>query len=839
MNIVKRNQKLQKYDDEKIRKAIQKAFQSTQNEISINHLDAICKKIKDTVEEHLHSNKITSVEEIQNMVEESLMEYHYFQEARAYILYKEKRKEKRELINQFSKLFPNEKLLKLIKQLQNEFDEDFQPLFVKAQSYAKMDMNLDSILDILIRCSVELIRPESPKWEMIAARFLLMKIDLEISEQEKIHQINSFYDKLLYLTEMKYYGAYILENYSKEEVDELEQTFQFKNDELFTYSSLLLLHKRYLIHSHDHKTLERPQEMMMGIAMHLAIPEKEHKVIWAKQFYEVLSSLKVTMATPTMSNARKPYHQLSSCFIDTVEDSLDGIYKSLDNFAKVSKLGGGMGMYFGKVRANGSDILGFKGAAGGVIPWIKLVNDTAVAVDQLGVRSGAVAVYLDVWHRDLPEFLNLKTNNGDDRQKAHDVFPAVCYPNLFWEMAEKDLNQTWYLMCPHEIQTVKGYCLEDYYGKEWESKYWDCVLDERIEKREIILKDCIRLIIKSAVETGTPFAFNRDYVNEANPNSHKGMIYCSNLCTEIAQNMSPISHIQQEILEVDGEQVVVDTHKSGDFVVCNLASLTLGKIDVENDEELKHLISVTIRALDNVISLNYYPLPYAKITNAHYRAIGLGTSGYHHMLTNLTLPFESEEHLQFVDQLYEKINYYAISASMELAKEKGPYDYFKNSAWDDGSYFQSRGYTSEKWLELAHQVHENGLRNGYLLAIAPTSSTSIISGTTAAIDPIMNRFYLEEKKGSIMPRIAPNLTFETFWLYKQAHSIDQSWIIRSAGIRQRHIDQSQSLNLYITNDYSLRQILDLYLLAYHEKIKTIYYIRSQSLEVEECEVCSS
>lgn len=293
--------------------------------------------------------------------------------------------------------------------------------------------------------------------------------------------------------------------------------------------------------------------MFLGISLHLAMKEQKDRMKWVKRFYDMLSTLKVTMATPTLSNARKPYHQLSSCFIDTVPDSLDGIYRSIDSFAKVSKFGGGMGLYFGKVRASGSSIRGFKGAAGGVIRWIKLANDTAVAVDQLGVRQGAVAVYLDVWHKDLPEFLALRTNNGDDRMKAHDVFPAVCYPDLFWRLADEAIDSDWYLMCPHEILAATGYALEDYYGQEWEKRYWDCVKDERIPKRVLPIKDIIRLILKSAVETGTPFTFNRDTVNRANPNRHRGMIYCSNLCTEIAQNMSPVEALEQRIETVDGE----------------------------------------------------------------------------------------------------------------------------------------------------------------------------------------------------------------------------------------------------------------------------------------------
>ena len=608
---------------------------------------------------------------------------------------------------------------------------------------------------------------------------------------------------------------------------------------MFTFSGLDLLLKRYVIRTHDHIPLESPQEMFLGIALHLAMNEKNDRMLWVKKFYDMLSRLEVTMATPTLSNARKPYHQLSSCFIDTVPDSLEGIYRSIDNFAQVSKFGGGMGMYFGKVRASGSNIRGFEGAAGGVIRWIRLVNDTAVAVDQLGMRQGAVAVYLDVWHRDLPEFLQLRTNNGDDRMKAHDVFPAVCYPDLFWKMAKEDMDQNWYLMCPHEIFQAKGYHLEDYFGEEWERRYLDCVQDARISKRTVTLKDIIRLVLRSAAETGTPFTFNRDTVNRLNPNGHAGMIYCSNLCTEIAQNMQAIEEVSKEVQTTDGDTVVVTVTRPGEFVVCNLASLSLGHLPVTDTTYMEEIVSTAVRALDNVIDLNFYPTPYAKLTNQKYRSIGLGVSGYHHMLAKHGIIWESEEHLKFTDTVFETINYAAILASTNLAAEKGSYSLFNGSDWQSGAYFEKRDYHSEKWLALQKKVAAQGMRNAYLLAVAPTSSTSIISGTTAGLDPILKRYFLEEKKGSMLPRVAPELSPATYWYYKNAHLIDQTYSIRACGVRQRHIDQAQSMNIYITNDFTMRQIFNLYLKAWEEGVKTIYYVRSKSLEVEECESCSS
>ena len=611
-------------------------------------------------------------------------------------------------------------------------------------------------------------------------------------------------------------------------------------NELLNFSGLDLLLKRYVIKSYAGKVLERVQEMFLGIALHLALPEKkEDRLLWVRRIYDLLSRLEVTMATPTLSNARKPNHQLSSCFIDTVPDSLDGIYRSLDNFSQVSKFGGGMGMYFGKVRATGGNIRGFKGVAGGVIRWMKLVNDTAVAVDQLGMRQGAVAVYLDVWHKDLPEFLQLRTNNGDDRMKAHDIFPAICYPDLFWKMAEEDLNQNWTLFCPNEIMRIKGYCLEDCYGEEWERRYLDCINDQRLSRRVISIKDIVRLVLRSAVETGTPFTFNRDTVNRANPNGHKGMIYCSNLCTEIAQNMAPIETISKEIETEDGDTVVVTKTRPGEFVVCNLASLSLGRLPLEDEDQMKEKVATVIRALDNVISLNFYPVPYARITNQRYRSIGLGVSGYHHALAKRHIKWESEEHLQFMDKVFETINRAAILASSDLAKEKGSYQFFEGSDWQTGAYFDKRGYDNAEWQDVRRTVARQGMRNAYLLAVAPTSSTSIIAGTTAGLDPIMKRFFLEEKKGSMLPRVAPELSDETYWMYKSAYLINQKWSVRASGIRQRHIDQAQSMNLYITNDFTMRQVLDLYLLAWKNGVKTLYYVRSKSLEVEECESCAS
>lgn len=839
MEIIKRNGAAEQYDKEKIAVAIRKSFASTGQTPDEERLYSMVAAVEKIIIENPLKR---TVENIQDEVEQCLMRNGYYNEAKSYILFRWQRNEQRRSLNSIVNEIENDALGDVLRGIVRDFNGNEYSISLLADkfgSFVKHAMKPQEKLAALIKAAVEMTTQEVPDWEFIAARLLSFKREEEIKKVEEAEGILCLYDKLRFLADEKLYGEYILDAYSKEEIEEAATFMRPERNHLLNYSGLDLLDKRYLIRTYSQKPIERVQEMYLGIALHLAMNEKTGRMSWVKRFYDMLSRLEVTMATPTLSNARKPFHQLSSCFIDTVPDSLEGIYRSIDNFAMVSKFGGGMGMYFGKVRAAGGKIRGFKGAAGGTIRWMKLVNDTAVAVDQLGMRQGAVAVYLDVWHKDLPEFLQLRTNNGDDRMKAHDIFPAVCYPDLFWRMAEEDLDNKWHMFCPNEIMSVKGYCLEDYYGDEWERRYKDCVDDMRLSRRVMSVKDIVRLVLRSAVETGTPFTFNRDIVNRANPNNHKGIIYCSNLCTEIAQNMSPIETVSNEIVTQEGDTVVVKTTRPGDFVVCNLASLSLGHLPLENEAEMKEKVYTVVRALDNVIDLNFYPLHYARITNHRYRSIGLGVSGYHHALAIRGIKWESEAHLSFVDEVFERINRAAIEASSDIAKEKGSYLGFEGSDWQNGAYFEKRGYISDEWKRIADKVNSQGMRNAYLLAIAPTSSTSIIAGTTAGTDPVMKKFFLEEKRGAMLPRVAPCLSDKTYWLYKGAYLIDQTWSVRAAGVRQRHIDQAQSLNLYITNDYTMRKVLNLYLLAWKSGVKTIYYVRSKSLEVEECDSCSA
>lgn len=674
-------------------------------------------------------------------------------------------------------------------------------------------------------------------WQFVAARLYLFDLYKEaaITRKYKAFGYGNFPALVKTLVAEKRYADFFVTGYTDDELQELGDYIKPKRDYLFNYEGIKLLSDRYLVKGYDKEVYELPQERFMAIAMHLALIEGDRKVELAKQFYDLMSELKMTTATPTLANAGTPFHQLSSCFISGVGDNLWSIYDVNGKFSRVSKHGGALGIYLGKVRALNSDIRGYKNSSGGVIPWVRLYNDTAVAVDQLGKRKGGATVTLDVWHKDFYEFVELRTNNGDDRRKAHDIFPALSVPNIFMERLLARENFT--LFDPHEVEAVMGYALEDYYDtaedKAFTRRYEECENHPDLHGLTVNALDMMKKIMRSAVETGTPFIFFRDTVNAMNPNKHCGMVYASNLCHEIAQNVG-FTALKEEIIGDDG--TVTTRTTAGDMVTCNLNSINLGKI---TDEELEHSVSLQIRMLDNVISINQFPVPEARMTGEKYRAIGLGTSGYHHYLVRHQLAWESEEHIAAADKLFEDIAYYAIKASMELAKEKGSYPAFKGSDWDTGAYFELRGYTSERWQKLRADVHTYGMRNGYLMAVAPTGSTSNIANTTAGIDPIFKKFFIEEKKGSFTPKTAPDLNQSTFWLYKEAHTIDQQWSIRACGVRQRHIDQAQSFNLYITPQMKAKEILALYIEAYKQGVKTIYYIRNQSLEMDECTSCSS
>ncbi|MGZ9868256.1 ribonucleoside-diphosphate reductase subunit alpha [Priestia endophytica] len=714
---------------------------------------------------------------------------------------------------------------------------------IKRTVEGKEEYRARQITRTLILNAVDNTTKEQPDWTFFAARLYLKELYKEAAYNRSYdaeQKYGNLYGLLKTLGKQNIYSKTILRDYTKEEIELAQSFIDPELDKLFTYAGLYTLVDRYLAKNRERHVYELPQERFLIIALEIMSQEKKEKRMeLVKEAYWALSNLYMTVATPTLSNAGRTHGQLSSCFIDTVEDDLRNIYDSNTDIATLSKASGGIGVYLGKIRPRGSDIKGFKGVSSGVIPWMKQLNNTAVSVDQLGQRKGAIAVYLDVWHKDIFSFLDAKLNNGDERLRTHDLFTGVCLPDLFMEQVQK--RGDWYLFDPHEVKTVMGYSLEDFYDEEkgrgsFREKYEECVQSNDLNKIKVAAIEIMKRIMVSQLETGTPYMFYRDTVNRANPNKHKGMIYGSNLCSEIAQNMSATMLIAEERV---GEDEIIIRKKAGDFVVCNLASIHLGRAVPHG--VLKRVIKIIMRMLDNVIELNKGRLGVlqAEMTNEKYRAVGLGTFSWHHLLALKSIAWESDEAVDYADELYEDIAYEAIVASMELAEEKGAYPAFEGSEWQNGRYFEDREYTSDRWKELYVKVQEHGVRNGYMMSPAPNGSTSVIANGTQATYPIYNKAYYEEKKDYKLPIVVPDLNEETTWFYNNAYLTDQHWSIKQNSKRQRHIDQSVSFNLYVTPDIKAKDLLDLHIDAWKSDLKTTYYVRSKALEdiQDECESC--
>lgn len=751
--------------------------------------------------------------------------------------------------------FDKERLLNFINNITNDFPKldvtNFKERIIKIIENENTFRAAEITKKLILNAS-DNISIEEPDWTYIAARIYLKQLYKESAynrSYDEDEKYGDFYGLLKTLGEKGIYSELILKEYSKEEIRQAESFIHPERDHLFTYVGLRTLVERYLAKDYDGKIFELPQERYLVIALHLMANEnKEKRMKLVEEAYWAVSNQYMTVATPTFAQSGKPNAQLSSCFIDTVDDSLRGIYDSNTDVAILSKHSGGIGTYWGKVRSKGSDIRGFKGVSGGVVPWMKQLDNTAVSVDQLGVRSGAIVAYLDVWHKDIFDFLDARLNNGDERMRTHNLFLGACIPDLFMEEVEK--RGDWYLFDPHEVKEIMGWSLEDYYDEyegsgTFRDKYYECVQNNDLSKVRVPAIDIMKRIMKSQLETGLPYMFYRDEVNRKNPNKHAGMIYSSNVCSEIALNMSPTTVTEE--LTKDG-QIIVKKHP-GDFVVCNLSSVQLG--NAIKDDVLDRLIPIQIRMLDNVIDLNDLPIKQAQITNQKYRSIGLGTFDWAHLLAAKQIKWESQEAVDYADKLYEKINYLAIKASNELAIEKETYKLFERSEWQTGEYFKRRDYgtnkiddadrfvTNEQWKKLARSVAINGIRNGNLLANAPTGSTSLLANGTATTDPIYNRLYFEEKKNYKIPVVAPELSPATMWFYKAAHEINQLWSVKQVAARQRHIDQSQSFNLYIKNNIKAKDLLNLHLTAWKSHVKTTYYVRSTAVDVYECDACAS
>ncbi|MDA3045693.1 ribonucleoside-diphosphate reductase subunit alpha [Campylobacter sp. VBCF_06 NA8] len=719
----------------------------------------------------------------------------------------------------------------------------------------------EEIQQTLIKTAVDKIDIDRPNWTFVAARLFLYDLYHKVSGFTGYQSLQTYFER------GESEGRIMLGLKEKYDLDDLDAYIKPERDLQFTYLGIKTLYDRYLIKDRQAKPIELPQHMFMAIAMFLAQNELDSQG-WAKKFYDLISKFEVMLATPTLSNARTTRHQLSSCYVGSVPDNIEGIFDSYKEMALLSKFGGGIGWDWCKVRAMGGSIDGHKNAAGGIIPFLKITNDIAVAVDQLGTRKGAIAVYIEPWHMDINDFLDLRKNSGEERRRAHEIFPALWINDLFMKRLAN--NEKWTLFDPVDVADL---C--DVWGEEFEQKYIAYENDPNISKSTVMAKELWKKILTSYFETGMPFLCFKDNANRVNPNSHKGIIRSSNLCTEIFQNTQP-NHYKTKVIYADGseelfeenEEVVVNgkiTKKAkkitaldsingkdifivekgvdeGATAVCNLASVNLSKIHTQ--EDIKRVVPIAVRMLDNVIELNFYPHAKVKRTNLRSRAIGLGVMGEAQMLAEKGVIWGSYEHFETIDKIMENISYNAIYASSNLALEKGKYPEFEGSKWSQGIFpidlanenakkLVGRGGLFEDnscdWDALRAKVKKDGMRNGYLMAIAPTSSISILVGTTQTIEPVYKRKWFEHNLSGMIPVVVPNLSPDTWQAYVPAYELDQRLLIKAGAIRQKWIDQGQSLNIFITLDKASGKVLnDIYTLAWELGIKSTYYLRSES-----------
>lgn len=738
----------------------------------------------------------------------------------------------------------------------------------------------EEIQQTLIKTAVEKIDVDRPNWTFVAARLFLYDL---------YHKVTGFsgYNSLQdYFARGEAAGRIMLGLKEKYDLEDLNSYLQPQRDLQFNYLGIKTLYDRYLIKDKSGAPIELPQQMFMAIAMFLAQNELDCQS-WAKKFYDLISKFEVMLATPTLSNARTTRHQLSSCYVGSTPDNIEGIFDSYKEMALLSKFGGGIGWDWCKVRAMGGSIDGHKNAAGGIIPFLKITNDIAVAVDQLGTRKGAIAVYIEPWHMDVSDFLDLRKNSGEERRRAHEIFPALWINDLFMKRLQS--GGKWTLFDPAEVSD-----LSDLYGAEFEARYERYEADDKISKSTILAKELWKKILTSYFETGMPFLCFKDNANRINPNAHQGLIRSSNLCTEIFQNTAP-NHYKIKVVFADGSERLFEENEEvrtdagivkkakkitaldtlggkeifivekgcseGATAVCNLASVNLSKIN--SREEIARVMPIAVRMLDNVIDLNFYPHAKVKHTNLKTRAIGLGVMGEAQMLAERGVKWGSYEHFELIDRIMENVSFNAIKASSNLAVEKGRYPDFTGSKWSEGIFpidlanenakaLVKRGGLFEQsscdWDGLREKVKRDGMRNGYLMAIAPTSSISILVGTTQTIEPVYKRKWFEHNLSGMIPVVVPNLSPKTWQAYAPAYELDQRLLVKAGAIRQKWIDQGQSLNIFMSLDKASGGYLsEIYMLAWQLGLKSTYYLRSESPDSEklnnvadrsiECEGC--
>ena len=870
MRVMKRNGKVVAFDREKIKVAIMKAFLAVEGSSAAastrihDQVEQLTDDVVSVFERRMPSGGSLHIEDIQDQVELQLMRNEHQQVARSYVLYREERKNqrneeqlKRETTSQKSEESSNNEASegfegKVHKACEGLVDVNPEELIeaIKATAYEGIsEEDLSNCILIAARTFVE----KEPNYSFVTARLLLDDIEnevlrfLDIDTSIKKDRSKMYQKALVGSIEKGIELEFLDERLKDFDLDRLGKSIKPENDLNFTFLGLQTLYDRYFI-THEDTRYEMPQVFLMRVAMGLSVDEKD-KNDKAEEFYKLLSSFDYMSSTPTLFNSGTRRPQLSSCYLTTVPDDLSGIYGAIHDNAMLSKWAGGLGNDWTNVRALGSRIKGTNGKSQGIVPFLKVSNDTAVAVNQGGKRKGAFCAYLECWHLDVEEFLELRKNTGDDRRRTHDMNTANWIPDLFMKRLMK--NEEWTLFSPSDAPE-----LHDLYGKAFEKKY------EEYEKlaasgeiklfKKIKAEDLWRKILTMLFETGHPWITFKDPCNIRSPQGHVGTVHSSNLCTEITLN----------------------TNKD-EIAVCNLGSINLpqhiqdGKINVE---QLKSSVKTAIRMLDNVIDINYYPVPQAENSNKKHRPIGLGMMGFQDALYKLNIPYNSEEAVNFADESMELISYFAIQASAELAEERGTYESYAGSLWDQGIFpldsikilAEERGAdfidqnTDAKldWKKVRDQVKKHGMRNSNVMAIAPTATIANITGVSPCIEPTYQNLYVKSNLSGeftvINPYLVEELKKEQLWddvmiadlkysqgslaninrvpeniknMFQTAFEVEPKFIVESASRRQKWIDQAQSLNLYISN-VDGKKLDNTYKMAWYKGLKTTYYLRA-------------
>jgi ribonucleoside-diphosphate reductase alpha chain len=854
------------FDSTRIERAIERASEASWiNDFSF--IENITNEIVEALSSYIltfENEKILEIEEIQDVVENKLMEYWYFNIAKRYIIYRQERKHERNKQKDEVKEQLERNTFKITKSdwSQESFNIEkikttynrvslglarvckFEDLEESLKKYIVEDIKTRDILKMMIKSAIDLITVENTAWQFIAWRLMTIDLYKEASKNRWV-EIKDLYKSKTYLALFKDYvekGLYyknFFDYYTEEDILEAWKKIKKDTDFTYNYGTLLMYKKRYLLNPNK-IVKELPQEMYMSAALFLAIPEKkEDRLDIAFKIYEYCSKAMISLPTPTLLNARTNYHQLSSCFKFNVDDDLRAIYHSVENMAQVSKFWGWVWVYLGNIRSKWGSIRWVKWVSWWVNPWVKVINDTAVAVNQLGARAWAISVTLDIWHRDIYDFLDLQTETWDIRRKAFDIFPAVSIPDLFMKRSQN--NEKWTIFDPKEITDVTWKKLQDHFWKDFEKFYIECENNPKIElKEEVSAKDLFKKFLKATVETWMPYVFFRDTVNALNPNKHAWNIYSTQLCTEICQNTSA-SKFVEETLE---DWVINIKYTPWDSVVCNLASINIAKVN--DNETIEQVTKIAMRILDNVIDLNFYPIKEVENTAKRYRSVWLWYLWLAEYLAVNKLAYDSKEAREVVDKMMEKFAFETFKASKDIAIERGAYSLFPGSEYSkwiilgkNKEWFEKNSKIEDDWAWLIDEIQEKWLRFAYHIAPAPNTSTAWVVWTTAALLPIYKKYFVETNSVAPSVVVAPNLNADNFWYYKEYVNMNMNDVIDMISVIYKWVDQSISFEWIVNpQKVSPKELYEYYIKAWSEGIKTVYYVRSMSLDVKDCVSCS-